>query len=543
MQLSPFSVTLLVLALPTLPAAVSGQCPVQRVTGETMTGLDGFGSVVVLSGDYALVSDPRDDLGATGVLTGPGAVYAYEKSGGTWTQVQKLAASDGAGLDFFGDAVSSSGSTAAIGAPSHGLVSIGAGAVYVFDRDGSGVWSETTKLSAVDADPFDSFGSSVSSDAGRIAAGAPFDSEAASLAGAAYLFELSGGSWSQAAKLTAPDGAGSDLFGSAVGLSGATCAVGAPSDDDVGLSSGSVSVFEDSGSGYAFTAKLVASDGAGSDFFGSSLAVLPDRIVVGAPNKKVGGSIQAGSVYVFDRNGSSWSETAVLRPADVKASDKFGTSLELSDTGDRLVVGAPGGGATGSGSAYVYDFSGSSWSQTLEVPLDAFTSAPNEFGRTVSFEGDDLLVGSSEFEDVAAWFLSLTGQNCDDLIAIGDSFSIADGGTQYFSLNQGTPAAGDFYLLIGSVSGTRPGTPTGAGILPLNVDGYTLSTIANPNSFPLTNSFATFSSLGSSFAEFSLTPGFDLTLIGVTAHHSYLRISPLGEFLALSKAVPVELLP
>ena len=93
--------------------------------------------------------------------------------------------------------------------------------------------------------------------------------------------------WTQVAKLTADDGAANDWFGGSVSIDGDTMVIGAHHDDDKGSGSGSAYVFTrdtagDLASGWTQVAKLTASDGAVNDFFGYSVSIDGDTMVIGA---------------------------------------------------------------------------------------------------------------------------------------------------------------------------------------------------------------------------------------------------------------------
>jgi hypothetical protein len=128
--------------------------------------------------------------------------------------------------------------------------------------------------------------------------GAYFDDDIGTDSGSAYVFTRGGGVWTQQAKLTAADGAASDLFGYSLSLSGDTLAVGAYGDDDNGSASGSAYVFTRSGGVWTQQAKLTAGDGAASDYFGYSLSLSGDSLAVGAYLDDDNGT-DSGSAYVF----------------------------------------------------------------------------------------------------------------------------------------------------------------------------------------------------------------------------------------------------
>ena len=186
----------------------------------------------------------------------------------------KLTALDGALNDSFGFSVSVSGDTALVGAPRND----GKGSAYVFVPDNTGGWSEQTKLTASDGGALnDRFGISVSVSGDTALVGAFLDdNDNGSGAGSAYVFvrDANTRAWSEQAKLLASDGAADDQFGFSVSVNGETALVGAYSDDDNGLNSGSAYVFvRDAAGAWIQQQKLTASDGEVSDQFGISVYI------------------------------------------------------------------------------------------------------------------------------------------------------------------------------------------------------------------------------------------------------------------------------
>ena len=209
----------------------------------------------------------------------------------------------------------------------------------------------------------------------------------------------------QQVKLTASDGATNDYFGVSVSVSGDTIVVGAESDDDNGHHSGSAYVFVMPNGGWADmteTAKLTASDGAANDNFGESVSVSGDTIVAGAYGDDDNGSL-SGSAYVFVRPSGGWSEatqTAKLTASDGTADDHFGISVSMS--GDTIVVGASNTyDGTATGSAYVFEKPSGGWSDTTQTAkLTASDGAAEDnFGWSVSVSGDTIVVGAVDDDD------------------------------------------------------------------------------------------------------------------------------------------------
>lgn len=346
---------------------------------------DQFGFAVGLSGTRALVGTDSGE-----------SSYVFNFDGNSWIETAKLEPADGSGVEGFGTAVDLSGDHALVGAPwndSHGAAS---GSAYVFDFGSQG-WSEADNLLAPgDEARSDLLGQSVSLSGDRVLIGAFGDEDNGPFAGSAYVFEFSGGEWNKTAKLLPADSAAVDHFGYAVSLLGDRALIGAPRDDDNGPSSGSAYVFEFDGGVWSETTKLLAEDGDEQDRFGHAVSLSGDRALVGAFGDSSNG-FESGSAYVFEFENESWNETTKLLPDDGTEEDRFGFAVSLSD--DRALVGAPGPlhvfGSTTPGSAYVFDFNGTLWSEASKLEASD-GDIWDEFGRSLSLAGDHALIGAPE---------------------------------------------------------------------------------------------------------------------------------------------------
>jgi len=293
--------------------------------------------------------------------------------------------------DNFGTAVALDGDTALVGAPGH---SSSQGAAYVFTLSGT-TWSWQATLTATGGLAGDSFGWSVALSGDTALVGAP---ERGSDQGAAYLFTRSGTTWSQqGVALTASDGAANDSFGSAVALSGDMALIGAPGHTVGGHSNqGAAYVFTRSGTTWSQQGgDLKASDGAVNDFFGSAVGLSGSTALVGALGHTVNGHSYQGAAYVFTRSGTTWSQQGGdLTASDGAALNFFGSAVALS--GDTALVGAPNhtvGSNSDQGAAYVFTRSGASWS--WQATLTATGGAVDDlFGSAVALSGDTALVGT-----------------------------------------------------------------------------------------------------------------------------------------------------
>lgn len=357
-----------------------------RLTASDARAQDQFGLSVALNGNTALIGAPFADNGGTDA----GAAYVFVQNGTGWTQQARLVAIDAAADDVFGTVVALDGNTALIGAPFKGQA---AGAVYVFQRSGT-TWSQQAKLTAADlADG--QFGSAVALSGDTALIGAPFDSEAGFLSGAAYVFERSGTTWSQQAKLLASDAAPVDTFGLAVALEGNLALVGAPFDNDVGA----MYVFERSGASWSQQDKLVAGDADVNAQFGNAVALNKGTALIGAAYDNENG-LQSGAAYVFVQAGKGWSQQAKLTVNDADAFDQFGFSVALRD--NTALVGKPfsDGDLIDAGAAYTFERSGTEWRQ--QSRFTASDAASNDrFGYSVALGEAGFLVGSPFSDRIA----------------------------------------------------------------------------------------------------------------------------------------------
>jgi hypothetical protein len=200
------------------------------------------------------------------------------------------------------------------------------------------------------------------------------------------------------AKLLATDGDASDFFGSSVAIDGDTVVVGAYGDDDKGSASGSAYVFVRDGGTWTQQAKLVPADVAANDWFGYAVAVDGDTVVVGAYKDDAKGA-DSGSAYVFVRTGGTWTQQAKLLASDGTAYDYFGTAVAV-DAGT-VVVGAncdDNDKGPDSGSAYVFVRTGGTWTQQAKlVPADG--AASDYFGYAVAVDAGTVVVGAYGDDD------------------------------------------------------------------------------------------------------------------------------------------------
>ncbi len=257
-----------------------------------------------------------------------------------------------------------------------------------------GDWDEMQKLLADGGSTNDYFGSSISLDDNTVVIGAHMDNDNGDSSGAAYVFTRSETSWVLQQKLLANDGATDDFFGFSVSLYDNTLLIGAQGDDDNGLSSGSAYVFIRNGTTWTQQAKLHASDGAASDAFGRSVSLSGETALIGAQGDDDNGLSSSGSAYIFTRSGSIWTQQAKLHAGDPRVAAQFGNSVSLD--GNTALIGAynDDNDLSGSGAAYIFTRSDTTWTQ--QAKLCALDADHNDyFGISVSLSGNSALIGAS----------------------------------------------------------------------------------------------------------------------------------------------------
>lgn len=366
-----------------------------KLTASDASGGNRFGYAVSIDGDRALVGAP---YGSTDSGNFVGVAYVFVRSGTTWIEEAKLTASmphGDANSGNFGHSVSLLGDRALIGAPTDDVAT---GAAYVFVRSGS-TWSEEQRLLASDMRQFDAFGSSVSLSAERALVGAKAGgTDLQANIGAAYFFLRTGTDWQQEAKVIASDTKVRAEFGASVSLDGDRALIGAPSAGVTAVGTvGAGYFFERDGSTWSETQKVYANDATVSMEFGGSVSLDGTRALIGA--RYAAGN--KGAAYIYSRTGLSWDQEAVLLATDGGNNDNFGVSVALE--GNHALVGASNEQTTagsGAGAAYVFVRSSGTWLETERLTASD-ADGSEEFGGSVALNDGRALVGSS-LEDLPA---------------------------------------------------------------------------------------------------------------------------------------------
>lgn len=438
---------------------------------------DSFGGSVAISGDTIVVSAIGEDSISMGVNSdqsnnarpNSGAVYVFVRNGTTWSQQAYLKASNTDEGDAFGGSVAISGNTILVGAPREDSSAKGlngdpwdnsaedSGAAYIFTRSG-GTWTQQVYVKSSDSygafDFYsDLFGTSAAISDNTIVVGAPWSKEL----GAAYIFVGSGSTWTEQAKLTAPRPDYGDGFGGLVGISGDSVVVSAAGEDSAATGVNGDATDDsltDAGAAYVFVrsngiwkhqAYLKASNTETYDLF-QSVAISGDTVVVGAgyedsestgPNGDQANNLalSSGAMYVFRRNGTTWSQRAYLKASNTNQYDNFGDRVAVS--GNLIVAGARneasharglnGDDADNSmysaGAAYVFELP--PYAASLKRADPSPTTAAS-VGYTLTFSEDVTGVDASDFTLVASGQIN------------GESLVSVSGGPKIYNISVST---------------------------------------------------------------------------------------------------------
>lgn len=390
------------------PAAKIGVHPVIAADGAVE---DLFGGSVAISGNTVVVGAP---FAAIGNNLFEGAVYVFVKPASGWQdlkQVAKLTVKSAPCNDCFslGSSVAISGDTIVAGAPGTPVNGLFPGGAFVFVKPAGG-WTDmtqTAELLASDGATNDALGASVVISGNTIVVGAPDKGLAT---GAAYVFARPAKGWAdmtETAQLIASDPAQLSFFGSSIAINGSTVVVGAPDagNGEVGAAYVFTKLAQQGGT-ITETAKLEASNSALLNQLGMSVGISGDTVMAGA----TGTSNQKGAVYVFVRPPGGWidmTEVAQLHSSDQNFLDYFGASMAIH--GNVVIVGAPS--AQPHGEVYLFVRPQDGWKSMRETGKLLAPSRAAGFAASLSVGGGAVVVGApattvgSNFEQGAAFLV------------------------------------------------------------------------------------------------------------------------------------------
>ncbi|MCZ6597132.1 MAG: hypothetical protein O7B99_05820 [Planctomycetota bacterium] len=517
-----------------LAAATAAQCPVQTVSvpGQSAFAVDGDVMVVTEVEFYG---------------DSPNLAHVYRRSGSTWSFEQTLIPSDPTYhcgtvcdpclTDAYGATVAVDGDVLVVGSPWHDDLE---GLVYVYRWNGS-TWAEETRLEASGAfgygDCFvwgSQFGCSLAVSGDYVLAGSFADGASDYRV---HAFHRVAGVWVEedVFEPSSPAFCGDYIyFGfDTIDIDGDRAVLGAPWDDLDAAAEGRAFVFERSGTTWIETAMLQASTPILAGHFGSAVAIDGDRLLIGAPGYAVPPTPTNGSAELFRWDGAAWTSEAVLTAfdEDPAVEDLYGIDVDLK--GDLALVGSSYK-LVSDGSSYLYRRQGSDW--LLQQKLPAVGTVSPTYGSQVGLTGNQAIVASS-----GAKLVFEMGATTCELSVDTSTISLSAGGSQSFTLDLGPGFAGQLYKILGTFSGTSPGTvlPGGITIL-LNSDSYYGYTLASASPPPMTGGFGVLDASGKATASIDVPPGTSPGMAGIVAWHAFAAVD-LTALVALEASNPVPL--
>ena len=344
-----------------------------------------FGASVDVQGDRAVVGAQQE---------GPlfeGAVHVLERRGNRWVLADALVPSTdpapGSVAARFGNAVALDGDTVLIGCRGDSLSGPStSGAAYVFVQSGTS-WTEQARIPSPTPVLLQNFGFSVGLSGDTAVVGTLDD-------GLAYLFERDGTSWNEIAELTEP----SAFFGQSVAIDGDTVIIGARGDDQGANNAGAVHVYVRSGTSFVPQQKLIAPDAMNNDFFGNAVTIHGDLAAIGAFGDNTTGGEDSGSVYVYTRNGTSWSFRQKLLPGDGQAQNNFGVRVDTDGTS--IAVGADRFFGQDAPGGYLFQrASNGVWEEVAKLISSQLTTSI--LSEAIAVDGPTAMIGDYGFDNTS----------------------------------------------------------------------------------------------------------------------------------------------
>jgi hypothetical protein len=291
-----------------------------------------------------------------------GAVYVYENNGSQWIEKQRITSPNG-GYDYiFGHDVATNGTYIVITEPN-------AERAHIYSKVGSQwVLEKTFTVTNVSSEKY-GISCDISENTVVIGSGAVFATMCSAI-GSAYVYEKTGTEWINTAILSPSGGLAHDGFGVSVSIYNNTIAIGAHRADCYLGDAGYVCIFEKNGTSWSETQKLVAPDGTNGNRFGAKVDIEKGQLIVSSSG--------VGGVYYFEKV-NSWEFKQKIISPNLSGNDGFGVPVSLSN--NYLLIGAftDDERFTNQGAIYLFEFDGTNWNNKLKI-IPSEAKANDAFG-------------------------------------------------------------------------------------------------------------------------------------------------------------------
>jgi len=363
---------------------IFGQYQSKKITASTRESRAEFGTSVAINNEFIAVGASREEVAK-------GAVYIHRKSGNNWNFNQKITASDGVEMAEFGGSMKFGTDFLVISAGRADIDNtIRAGALYVYDLDSNNQWNFTKKLTASDYDNDALLGvnpTSIAVDGNTIIAGAPGFS---SWNGAVYIYEKEGNNWAETQKITSPESVDYGNFGIGVSLYGDYLVIGASGANN---NAGKIYIYNKNNSGeWIFHQSLTSSDNFENSYFGNSVSIFGNELVVGAYTEVDTGNPSMAYIFKLNDNGN-WEESQKIPSYESSEHTYFAWMCEMKN--DKLLISSPHLYGAEPGRTLLYKKnSQNNWEfdQELKPENDV---AEDFYGWSLAMSDNEIIVGSA----------------------------------------------------------------------------------------------------------------------------------------------------
>jgi len=308
--------------------------------------------------------------------SGLGSVHIFSSINGLWQFVQEIIGDK----PTYGNDVSISGDTFIVGSQDDD----GKGSVSVYSSV-NGTWVLIDKLIDPEGASGNLFGYSVDMTDDTIVIGSPYDDSVNNNAGAISIFNLINGSWVHTSKITDPNGMANDFFGKSLAVTDNHIIIGAPNNDNF---KGAAVIYTLQDGSWNHVEKITDPNGASMRFFGESVDIFGNTAVIGTHYHE-----DSGSASIFELGPTGWTQKTILVDPRLVNGKQYKNSIALSEK--VVVIGHPydDGKQKKSGSVSIFGLENDGWEYALTVTDPQGTSG-DYFGNAVAISGDEVVIGA-----------------------------------------------------------------------------------------------------------------------------------------------------